>query len=232
MITRLIVILLVLATTMGAGDMQSEDKVEAMRKERMYEEWMQTLREKLTETQANLHAGERHGFTNVADSAYGERMMRDVFEANWIHSSFGLSWDQVPAPTVRGSSATVGMESFITEHGWNMLTNDFLFLITLDRHGKPIHGLPWDALRERTFKAATHKGILYIPLRSGMPMGSSGLAYNPMTNRFHLVRDFRPIGDHWYVWKQTDTASQERSYYEGEKPGSANQPLQPTRPAP
>jgi hypothetical protein len=37
------------------------------------------------------------------------------------------------------------------------------------------------------------------------------------------VRDFKPIGDHWYVWSQTDTPSNERSFYEGEIPGSAKQ---------
>jgi hypothetical protein len=229
MIPRLTVILLVLATTLHAGDMQSEDEIEGAKKERMYQEWRQALREALAQTEANLPAGERHGLTNFAESSYGEKMVRDIFEAAWIHSSFGMSWDQIPAPTIRGSNATVGVETFIAEHGWNMLTNatDFLFLITLERRGKPLRGLPWDVLKERTFKAATHQGILYIPLRDHMPMGSSGLAYNPQTNRFHSVRDYRPIGDHWYVWKQTDTASDERSWYEGEMPGSANQALEP-----
>jgi hypothetical protein len=232
MIACLTVILLALVTAAGVGDVQPQEESEAAKKERMYQVWMQKFREALAQMQTNLPTEQPLSLTNFADSAFAEKFAREIFEADWIHSSFGVYWDEIPPPTIRGSDATVGVESFISENGWNMLTNDFLFLITLDRSGKPIHGLPWDALKERTFKAATHQGILYIPLRGYMPMGSSGLAYNPQTNRFHLVRDFRAIGDHWYVWKQTDTPSQERSYYEGDKPEPANQPLQPTRPEP
>ena len=220
MIAGRTVILIVLATAVGAGEVRPQVELEAAKKERMYQEWMQKFRESLA--QANLPAEHRLSLTNFENSAYGQEMSRGIFEAVWIHSSFGLYWHEIPSPTIRGSNATVEVEKFIAENGWHMLTNDWLFLITLDRRGKPIQGLPWEVIRDRTFKAATHEGILYVPLRGYMPMGSSGLAYNPQTNRFHLVIDFKHIGDHWYVWSQTDTPSNERSFYEGESPRAAN----------
>ena len=223
MIARLTVILLVLATAAGAGDIAPPEESEAAKKERMYQEWMHKLRERLPQTETNLPAELRISLTNLANSTYVEKMSRGIFEANWVHSSFGIYWDEIPPPTIRGSNATVEIDKFIAQNGWRMLTNDWLFLITIDKRGKPMQRLPWEVIRDRTFGAATHDGILYIPLRGYMPMGSSGLAYNPQTNRFHLVSDFKPIGDHWYVWSQTDSPSQKRSFYEGETTGSANQ---------
>ena len=223
MITRLTVALFVLATTAVAGETQSPAEAEAAKKEQMYQEWIQSVREGIAQAGTNLPPGDQSSLTNFANSAEAEEISRGIFDSNWIHSSFGQYWDEIPPPTIRGSNATVTVDRFITENGWHMLTNDWLFLITINQRGKPIRGLPWEVIRDRTFKAATHHGILYVPLRGYMPMGSSGLAYNPQTNRFHAARDFKPIGDHWYVWSQTDGPSSERSYYEGENAESANQ---------
>lgn len=223
LIARLTAIVLLLASIAGAGDIQTQQDSEAAKKERMYQERMQKVRDYWAQMDTNLPAEQRLSLTSSGNPAYAERMSRSIFEANWIHSSFGLFWDEVPPPTIRGSNATAAVDEFIAQNGWHMLTNGWLFLLTIGEDGKPIQGLPWEVIRDRTFKAATHEGILYVLLRGSMPMGSSGLAYNPQTNRFRVVRDFKPIGDHWYVWKQTDTPSGERSFYEGERPGSANQ---------
>jgi hypothetical protein len=220
MIERLRIALCILATVAGAGEMQSPADSEAAKKERMYQEWVHKVREGIAQMETNLPAG--YSLTNLANSPEVEEIARGIFESNWIHSSFGQYWDDIPAPTVRGSNATAEVDRFIAENGWHMLTNEWLFLITINESGKPIKGLPWEVIRDRTFKAATVDGILYIPLRGYMPMGSSGLAYNPLTNRFRAVRDFKPIGDHWYVWSQTDEPINDQSYYEGETLGSAN----------
>jgi hypothetical protein len=218
MIARLTITLLVFAAAAGVGGVQTPEESETAKKERMFQQYLEKVRRAMPELRTNVPAELRD---NSGNSTVPEKMARDIFDANWIHSSFGLYWDEIPPPTIRGSNATVEVDRFIAENGWHMLTNDWLFLITIDERGKPIHGLPWEVIRGRTFKAATHDGILYFPLRRYMPMGSSGLAYNPQTNRFNLAADFKPIGDHWYVWSQTDTPSNKRSFYEGETPGSA-----------
>jgi len=228
MIARLTIILLVFATAAGARDMQPQEESEAAKKARMYQEYIQNLREGIAQLAAligtNPPTEERLSLSNFDNSPILQDIARRRFEEIWIHSSFGLSWDTIPPPTIRGSNATVEVDRFIAENGWHMLTNDWPPLITIQECGKPIHGLPWEAIRDRTFKAATFDGILYIPLCGYMVMGSSGLAYNPETNRFRSVWEFKPIGDHWYVWRQTDDASNDRSYYEGQPPKSANQP--------
>ncbi len=226
MIPRLTTVLFVLTTAVNAADVQPQDALEAAKKERMYQQWVQKFREGVAElewTQTNLPAEERLSLSNLDSSRYAQELLRGIFDVNWIHSSFGLYWDEIPPPTIRGSNATVAVDKFIAENGWHMVTNDWFFLLTMSERGKPIQGLPWDVIRGRVFKAVTHEGILYIPLRGYMPMGSSGLAYNPQTNRFRVVREFKPIGEHWYVWSQTDNPSSERSFYEGESHASANQ---------
>lgn len=222
MIARLTAALFVLAAAAGAADVQPQDALEAAKKERMYQEWIQKLREAVAQLDTNAPAEEALSLSNFDSSRRAQELSRDIFEANWIHSSFGLYWNEIPPPTIRGSNATTAVDKFIAENGWHMVTNDWLFLITISERGKPIQGLPWDVIRGRVFYAATHDGILYVPLRVYMPMGSSGLAYDPQTNRFRLVTEFKPIGDHWYVWSQTDNPSTGRSFYEGESRASAN----------
>jgi hypothetical protein len=221
-------------TNMGMSSGLSE----AAKKEAAYQQFRQEAPRFLTSFLTNMLAGaDKRDVTNLLaggdirdvsnfwNSADGDKLFRDLFEANWIHSSFGLRWDEIPPPTIRGSNATVELDRFVSEHGWNMLTNDAVLLFLIREQGDPIKGLPWEAIRERTFKAATQQGILFIPLRGVWPSGASGLAYNPHTNRFHFVREFKHIGDHWYVWQQSDSGDQ--SFYEGEptnRLGTVSQP--------
>jgi len=128
MIARLTVIVLVLATAAGADDRQPQEELEAAKKERMYQEWTQKFREGLARMETNLPAEQRLDLTNLATSAYAEQMSRGSFEAHWIHSSFGLYWNDIPPPTIRGSNATVEVDKFIAENGRHMLSNDWFFL--------------------------------------------------------------------------------------------------------
>jgi hypothetical protein len=100
---------------MGAGVTQPLEESEAAKKERMYQAWMHTVREFWTQRETNLPAEHRRSLTNFANSADGEKLSRDIFEANWVHSSFGLYWDEIPPPTIRGSNATVEVDKFIAE---------------------------------------------------------------------------------------------------------------------
>jgi hypothetical protein len=216
MTLRSMLLVFVLAVTACAADDQPPTESEAVKKERLFQQQLSDFRRVVSVAKtADLPGSDA---TNFVLSTNMAAMFRANFESTWIHSSFGLRWDEVPPPTIRGTNATAEVDKFVSENGWNMVTNEWVFLIRVETEGRPIRGLPWEVIKERTFKAATHHGVLYIPLRGYMPMGSSGLAYNPRTNRFHSVSAFKHIGDHWYVWTQSDSVSDRRSFYEGEKP--------------
>ena len=126
-----------------------------------------------------------------------------LFDQMVVHPSFGLGWDEVPAPTIKGPTALAGVEAFVATNGWNMHTGNLLFTYGLERF-QPIRALPWRAIKGREFSALTHEGILYVML-SGWHHDCNGIAFNPKTNRFPgSIGGFKAIGAHWYVWKQTE----------------------------
>jgi hypothetical protein len=140
---------------------------------------------------------------------------RRLFDQLVLHPSFGLGWDEVPAPTLRGTAALASVQAFVATNGWNMQTGRLLFTYGLEKV-QPIRGLPWKAIKDREFSALTHGGILYIML-SGFHHDCSGVAFNPSTNRFpSSISGFKPIGDHWYVWKQTEIPIEGQQKYEGQ----------------
>jgi len=147
-------------------------------------------------------------------------LTKEQFELGYnmfvVHPSFGMHWDDVPAPTLKGSNAMDAVNAFLAINGWNMHTGMPLLSVI---QTKPITGLPWEAIKDRQFGAVTHQGVLYISLR-GFATESDGIAYNPRTNKFPtMINGFKPIGDHWYVWKQTMVSPQKKDcYYEGETP--------------
>jgi hypothetical protein len=196
----------------------AESEVE--QREKLYQRFLSEMREK-------------GGLTNLGLSRtdFDTPMIRQAFDRMIVHPSFGLRWDEVPAPTLLGTNAMAGVQAFIATNGWNMHTGNLTFTYGLDKP-KAIRGLPWEAIRGREFPALTHRGILYV-LSSGWHHDCSGLAYNPNTNAFpSAIRGFKHIGQHWYAWAQPEdpiTLSQE---YEGKKigePGGAANGSQPIR---
>jgi len=136
-----------------------------------------------------------------------------VFDQMVVHPSFGLGWDEVPAPTVDGADALATVRAFVATNGWNMQTGALLFTYGVEK-SQPLRGLPWKAVKDREFTALTHNGILYVML-SGFHHDCNGVAYNPNTNRFPAsISGFKPIGAHWYVWKQTEISVKDVQNYE------------------
>ncbi len=137
-------------------------------------------------------------------NAETQAVLRRVFESAIVDPSFGLKWDEVPAPTLAGSNAMSAVTSFVATNGWNMQTNDCIFdcISGPDNEAKsaPIRGLPWAAIHEQEFPAVTHDNVLYVFFR-GFHHDGHGVAYNPNTNHFAATIDsFKPIGQHWYAW--------------------------------
>jgi len=117
------------------------------------------MQEKMQEVQKLDPSNLDLSFTN----AEGQSALRFVFESAIVDPSFGLEWDEVPAPTLVGSNALSAVNSYVATNGWNMQTNDCLFDCLSDAEdakAKPICGLPWAAIKAQEFPAVTHEGIL------------------------------------------------------------------------
>jgi hypothetical protein len=192
---------------LSAGEPSSTNESEAAQWQRIYE---------------RLRTEE--GITNA------EEMMKiPIFRASVVHPSFGLSWDEVPAPTITNSNAMASVNAFVVTNGWNMETNGWRVMDFSD-HRKPIRGLPWEAIKDREFGALTHGGVLYVLLK-GWHHNLSGVAYNPRTNSFAPgIRGFKPLGDHWYVWTQPEDPITLPQTYEGQKSGEQGGPTNGSQP--
>jgi hypothetical protein len=188
-------------------------------KERLYQRFVKEMQQKMQEMQKS-----DSNWPVSITNAEGQRALRMVFESMLVDPSFGLAWDEVPAPTLEGSNAMSAVYSFVATNGWNMQTNDYIFDGITGAHqakSKPIRGLPWVVIHEQEFPAVTHNHILYVFFR-GFHHDGSGVAYNPYTNRFAATIDsFKPIGQHWYVWAfdhEFQPSVPQPQIYEGEKP--------------
>jgi hypothetical protein len=190
----------------------------AAQKERLYQRF---LKEMLPEMQKLDPSNSVWSFTN----AEAQSSLRMVFETVIVDPSFGLKWDEVPAPTLTDSNALSAVNSFVATNGWTMQTNDWVFDSISDDDSqdksKPIRGSPWAVIREREFPAVTYAGVLYISF-CGFHHDGHGIAYNPHTNNFSGAIDaFKPIGQHWYVWEfdhEFPPRDPQPQIYEGAKP--------------
>ena len=183
----------------------------AAQKERLYQRFVKEMQEMQKSAPSNLNLS----FTN-------EAALRVVFESMVVDPSFGLRWDEVPAPTLQGSNAMSAVNAFVATNGWNMQTNDCLFDCVRDEDKfKRIRGLPWAAIHEQEFDALTHDHILYVFFR-GFHHDGTGIAYNPNTNHFAAsINSFKPIGQHWYAWAydhEFPPSASQPKIYEGAKP--------------
>jgi hypothetical protein len=193
----------------------------AAQKERLYQRFVKEMQQKMQEMQKLDPSNSDLSFTN----AEAQASMRFVFESAIVDPSFGLEWDEVPAPTLVGPNAMSAVNAFVATNGWNMQTNDWVFddISGDDNQAKPkpIRGLPWAVIHEQEFPAVTHNGILFVFFR-GFHHDGHGVAYNPHTNNFAATVDaFKPIGQHWYVWEfdhEFPSAVPQPQIYEGSKP--------------
>jgi hypothetical protein len=173
----------------------------AAQKERLFQRFVKEMQQKMQGMQKLDPSSSNFSFTN----AEAQASLRFVFESIIVDPSFGLAWDEVPAPTLLGPDAMSAVTSFVATNGWNMQTNDCIFDCISDNDkeatSRPIRGLPWAAIHEREFPAVTHNGILFVCF-GGFHHDGHGVAYNPHTNHFAATIDaFKPIGQHWYAWE-------------------------------
>src|SRR5436190_6469982 len=129
-------------------------------KERLYQRFVKEMQQRMEELQKMDPSNQLDfSFTN----AEGQRSLRMVFESVIVDPSFGLRWDEVPAPTLVGSNAMSAINAFVATNGWNMQTNDCIFdCIRGDHKSKPIRGLPWAVIHDQELPAVTHDHILYV----------------------------------------------------------------------
>jgi hypothetical protein len=170
---------------------------------------------------------EKLGITNA------EKFIKSPLGQNLIvHPSFGISWDEIPPPTLTNASGLTGVSSFIASNGWNMHTGYITagYFPESDPNPKPIRDLPWEVIKDREFPAFTHSGVLYVILGGGHHC-ESGVAYNPNTNAFpHEVTGFKPLSGHWYVWAIPEDPITLPRVYEGgrtSEPGASADGSQP-----
>jgi hypothetical protein len=204
-----------------AADTTITNDSPAAQKERLYQRFVKEMQQRMGDAKLDSSNDLNLSFTN----AEAQAAFRAVFESAIVDPSFGLNWDEVPAPTLVGSNALSAIDSFVATNGWNMQTNDCIFDCVSDgdnqAKSKPIRGLPWAAIREQEFPAVTHDHILYVFFR-GFHHDGHGVAYNPQTNHFAATIDsFKPIGQHWYAWAfdhEFPPSVQQPQIYEGAKP--------------
>jgi hypothetical protein len=190
-----------IASNSFAADNAVTNDSPAAQKERLFQRFVKEMQQRMQELQKLDPSNSDLSFTN----AEGQSSLRMVFESSIVDPSFGLEWDEVPAPTLVGSNALSSVNAYVATNGWNMQTNDCIFdCISDDDHqakSKLIRGLPWVAIHEQEFPAVTHDNILYVFFR-GFHHDGHGVAYNPQTNHFAATIDsFKPIGQHWYAWE-------------------------------
>src|SRR5690348_6884798 len=131
----------------------------ARQNEQLYQRFVKEMQQKMQEMQKMDPSNLDLSFTN----AEAQSSLRAVFESAIVDPSFGLEWDEVPAPTLVGPEALSAVNSFVATNGWNIQTNDCIFDCISDddnqAKSKPIRGLPWAAIHEQEFPAVTHGGV-------------------------------------------------------------------------
>lgn len=198
-------LLLALQTVSHAGEVTITNQSEAAQFEQLYQRFLKEMRE----AKSNAPPGaDLSFFTNIDTPA-----SRDFLKRFVVHPSFGLGWDEVPAPTITGSNALKGVDAFVAANGWNMCTN-FVGFVQAE-NTRAIRGLPWEVIREREFPAVTWNGILFVTFR-GFGISKGGVAYNPRTNDMSGL-EFKHLGQHWYAWVLPDDGNLKVQKYEGAK---------------
>ena len=204
------IILFSTAVRIFAADDTVTNESESVQREKLYQRFLKAMREDLSRAPTNTDLS----YIPNWDTPSG----REVFNQMVVHPSFGYHWDEVPAPTMTGSNAMAYVDSFIAANGWDMQKDGFVFSAVMGPDkSKPIYSLPWKVIHDQKFQAVTYNGILYIWF-TGFHHDSSGVAYNPKTNAFSRgIGNFKPIGQHWYVWEKSDPRVSIAQEYERSK---------------
>lgn len=202
---RLTVVLLSVSTAFPA-DVTNSMVSDAYMREKLFQRFLAESQK--ADKESNRSELNDQSYTNV---------MRLIFDGLIVHPSFGYRWDEVPAPTMTSSNGIAAVDAFVAKNGWDMQKDGFVFSVLAPDKSKAIRGLPWTAIHDREFPAVTHDGILYVFFK-GWHHNNQGVAYNPKTNAFvRGMAAFKPVGQHWYVWKTTDDLSIGPQQYEGTK---------------
>jgi hypothetical protein len=133
------------------------------------------------ELRTNLNA---KGFTNITE----EDLRRDpalyIVNMSRIHAALPASCLDWPPPETNRMD---GVKKFIEQHGWAMPECSAWDVMT-GRGTRPLTGLPWRAIADRTFPAYTAEGKLYVVLHGPTSFGpeQDGLVWSLHTNRLHL----------------------------------------------
>ena len=116
------------------------------------------------------------------------------------------TWKKTPAPDIHGTNSLASAMSFITTNGWNTYAETNYDIFWEDLEPKfYISDLPWKKWSGQRFQALNREGILYVLLGDEFHHDYYGVAYNPNTNHFpEWIREFKPIGSHWYAWAQPE----------------------------
>ena len=119
-------LLMSVAFSVSAGPSVSTNSVEALR-EKLFQRF-------LAEADSISPTTNRdRDFTNS---------MRFMFDRFIVDPTFGLGWDEVPAPNFTGPIGMAPVQAFVKTNGWNMATNDIFGDGGSTNRMKPIRGLP------------------------------------------------------------------------------------------
>jgi hypothetical protein len=209
--TILHVFALLLVLLVGAESHAAEVTVTNGSEQAQYEQLFQRYLKQMRDAYSNAPPGTDNSFLTNCDTPEFREIFKRMFV---VHPSFGLNWDEVPAPTITDSNAMKGVEDFVATNGWNMCTN-FLNFVTGKDQPKVIRALPWEVIQNREFPATTKDGILYVTF-GGFGISKWGVAYNPKTNGFTGL-EFKHLGQHWYAWMLPDDGNLKVQQYEGRK---------------
>jgi hypothetical protein len=201
----------VMGSSLFATDLVSTNESDALQREKLFQRFLKEMREDAAKAPSN------EDLSLIVSNLDTPSFREEFFRTMVVHPSFGYRWDEVPAPTMSGSNAMKAVDAFVATNGWDMQKDGGIFSVISPDKSKPIRGLPWKEIHEREFSGVTYNGILYIWF-TGFHHDSDGVAYNPRTNSFALgIAGFKPIGQHWYVWAQTDPPANLPKIYEGSK---------------
>jgi hypothetical protein len=204
----LVVLFLQMAVRIFAADGTDTNESEAVQWEKLYQRHVKEMRDLASKAPTNEDVSY---ITNSLNTPFD----REQFNQMVVHPSFGLHWDEVPAPTMGDSNAMATVDAFIATNGWDMQKDNGRVLGPIDiKQCKRISGLPWKVIHDREFPAITRDGTLFIWF-TGWHHNDTGIAYNPKRNTFSRGIAFKPIGQHWYVWATSDSGDFGPHEYEG-----------------
>lgn len=147
-----------------------------------------------SEMRTNLLA---KGFTNITEAEL--RLDLGLFVWAWsrIHAALPASPLDWPPPETNRMEHVV---KFIEQNGWSMPERSAFDVMT-GSGTKPLTGLPWPVITDRTFNAYTSEHWLVVILRGPTSFGPEeyGLLWSPGTGRppFASLKT-KPLGEGWY----------------------------------